>query len=147
MGLSRDEIVDLIRRKCEEKEITFKDLSLAANKNQAYIFQFCTKGSPRVLPEDVRYAVAQKLDLDESLLSPVDRKTAATASVLSRDMLKLANTFVYEAQESLGVTLDPVAVADIVMDVLEELPSVEQLKEDGKVAARILVKNYSRRTQ
>ena len=45
-----------------------KNLSLALGRNAAYLHQFIHRGSPRVLPEEVRYRLADMLDVDESLL-------------------------------------------------------------------------------
>lgn len=45
-----------------------KKASLAVRKNPAYVHQFIYRGTPKVLPEDVRIALAAHLDIDESEL-------------------------------------------------------------------------------
>lgn len=47
-----------------------KKASLACGKNHAYLHQFINRGTPRKLPEDVRYALARHLGVDESVLRP-----------------------------------------------------------------------------
>lgn len=45
-----------------------KRASLACGKNHAYLHQFVHRGTPRRLPEDVRYALASHLGVDQSVL-------------------------------------------------------------------------------
>lgn len=45
-----------------------KKASLACGKNHAYLHQFIHRGTPRRLPEPVRWALAQHLGVDESEL-------------------------------------------------------------------------------
>lgn len=54
-------------------DLSMKALSEAVGKNQTYIQQFITKGSPRVLPEDVRRKLSQLLAIDEALLMNDDQ--------------------------------------------------------------------------
>lgn len=48
--------------------ISLKTLSEAAGKNHAYLQQFVKRGVPVKLPEEVRRAVAQMLDIDEAAI-------------------------------------------------------------------------------
>ena len=43
-------------------------LSKAAGKNAPYLQQFIERGSPKVLPEDVRLKLAMTMNIDERLL-------------------------------------------------------------------------------
>jgi len=52
----------------EEAGSDLKNASLACDKNQAYMHQFIYRGTPRVLPEDVREALAEHLGVDEQEL-------------------------------------------------------------------------------
>ena len=46
-----------------------KQLSIDLGYNHAYLHQFIHKGSPRVLPEQTRYALAKLLNIEEEKLS------------------------------------------------------------------------------
>lgn len=63
--------VNLLRR-AVELNISLADLSRTAGRNAAYMQQFVERGTPRVLPEDVRLAVAMRLNMDERLLGARD---------------------------------------------------------------------------
>ncbi|MDA0664538.1 MAG: peptidase S24 [Proteobacteria bacterium] len=52
----------------EKKRTDLKNASLAIGKNAAYLHQFVYRGSPKVLPEDVREALAQHLGVADSQL-------------------------------------------------------------------------------
>lgn len=51
-----------------ERHISLKTLSIAAGKNPAYLHQFIYRGSPRLLPEDVRHKIASILGVSEYTL-------------------------------------------------------------------------------
>lgn len=59
--------------------ISLAELSRAAGRNAAYMQQFVERGSPKVLPEDVRLAVAIRLNMDERLLGARDPWTPPEA--------------------------------------------------------------------
>ncbi|MFC7540394.1 hypothetical protein ACFQU2_14230 [Siccirubricoccus deserti] len=50
-----------------------KNASLAIGRNAAYLHQYVTRGTPKVLPEDAREALAAHLGVDEEELRPRDR--------------------------------------------------------------------------
>lgn len=50
--------------------INLKQLSLALGRNHAYLQQYMRRGSPQTLPEEVRYKLAELLDIDEGILRP-----------------------------------------------------------------------------
>lgn len=52
----------------EAKDTDLKNASLAIGKNAAYLHQFVHRGSPKVLPEEVREALAAHLGVDDSEL-------------------------------------------------------------------------------
>jgi len=52
----------------DEKGSDLKKASLAVRKNPAYVHQFIYRGTPKALPEDVRNALANYLDVHESEL-------------------------------------------------------------------------------
>ena len=52
----------------ESNETDLKHASLAIDKNAAYLHQFIYRGTPKVLPEDVREALAEHLGVDQEEL-------------------------------------------------------------------------------
>lgn len=50
------------------KGTDLKNASLAIGRNAAYLHQFVYRGTPKVLPEDVREALARHLDVDDAQL-------------------------------------------------------------------------------
>ncbi len=51
---------------------SLRGLSRHVGRNDAYLQQFVTRGTPRRLPEDVRRRLAQRLAIDERLLGAQD---------------------------------------------------------------------------
>jgi phage repressor protein C with HTH and peptisase S24 domain len=66
----------------QDKGSDLKKASLAVGKNAAYVHQYVYRGTPKVLPEDVRLALATHLEVDESELrhaeAPARRPYAET---------------------------------------------------------------------
>ena len=60
----RLKVLDLIERKGTD----LKNASLAIGKNAAYLHQYVYRGTPKVLPEDVREALAAHLGVPDSQL-------------------------------------------------------------------------------
>jgi phage repressor protein C with HTH and peptisase S24 domain len=68
----------------KERRSDLKNVSLAIGRNAAYLHQFVQRGTPKVLPEDVREALAQHLGCEEDELrhrkvpprKPREKKTA-----------------------------------------------------------------------
>ncbi len=58
----------MIFTRARERRCTLADLSRAAGKNHSYMHQFLYRQTPAMLPEDVRHAVAEMLDLPEAQL-------------------------------------------------------------------------------
>jgi phage repressor protein C with HTH and peptisase S24 domain len=52
----------------ENRGTDLKHASLAIGRNAAYLHQFIFRGTPKVLPEDVREQLAKHLDVDEAKL-------------------------------------------------------------------------------
>ncbi len=71
----RKRIVELIKSNRPEAvkpdgEIDMRRISTALGRNHAYMQQFIKRETPRVLPEDVRRALANYLGVNESALRP-----------------------------------------------------------------------------
>ena len=69
-------ILDPIRTRLlkllDARDSDLKKASLAIGKNAAYVHQFIYRGTPKVLPEDVREALAKFLDIDDAELRHPD---------------------------------------------------------------------------
>lgn len=55
-----------------ERGVSLNDLSARIGRNAAYLQQYLTRGSPRVLPEQDRLHLAMALNVDERLLGARD---------------------------------------------------------------------------
>ena len=77
-AFSRKMFLELI--KAHPDKLNLKSMSLALGRNPAYLHQFIHRGSPRILPEAVRYRLADMLDIDESLLRQNSTSAADTSS-------------------------------------------------------------------
>jgi hypothetical protein len=68
-GQVRDDPVRLmIIRRCGELRLSYADVSRQIERNETYIHQFLFRGSPKVLPEDVRERLALVLQVEEGTL-------------------------------------------------------------------------------
>ena len=65
-----DHVRDLIRRHVAEKRLTLQEISRRLGKNDAYMWQYTEKGTPRDLPEEVRYQLAELFEIPEESLRP-----------------------------------------------------------------------------
>ena len=62
----REKIKDLIKK----KNYKLRDLSRNIKKNDAYLQQYLYRGTPKVLPEEYRYLLAELLDVNVNELLP-----------------------------------------------------------------------------
>ena len=72
----------------EEKGTDLRNASLAMGKNAAYMHQFIHRGTPKVLPEDAREALAAHLGVEDELLRHPEvppRKTPTRVSEKTRE--------------------------------------------------------------
>ncbi len=60
-----------------ERQVSLAAASRAIGRNHSYLQQFIKRGTPRRLPEEIRYALANFLDVDERALRPRDQPTAS----------------------------------------------------------------------
>jgi len=63
----RKKIKSIIRK---DKKYNLRDLSRALKKNDAYLQQYLFRGTPRILPEEYRYKLAQILNVNVNELTP-----------------------------------------------------------------------------
>ena len=67
----RRELLDAIAR--SPNTTNLKQLSIDLGYNHSYLHQFILRGSPRVLPEQTRYALAKLLNIAEEKLRHTPR--------------------------------------------------------------------------
>lgn len=87
--------MDLVRKLISDKllelELSRKEVSLRMGRNETYLQQFLTKGSPRELPERERIKLAEILKVSEDELrgpsSPVPKRGYTKHSATSRESL------------------------------------------------------------
>ena len=63
-----DDVRGRLRGLCSERGESLAALSRLVGKNDAYLQQFLTKGTPRRLPEEVRRTLARYFSVPESML-------------------------------------------------------------------------------
>lgn len=74
----------------EDRRTDLKNASLKIGKNAAYLHQFIFRGTPKVLPEDVRKALAEFLHMEEDSLRHrrvPPRKSRSKATAHSDDVV------------------------------------------------------------
>lgn len=87
LDTQRKRLLELVAHRDPPTDL--KKASLACGKNHAYLHQFINRGTPRKLPEDVRYALARHLGVDESVLRP-DHDAPAVAPRAGRSPVQPA---------------------------------------------------------
>ncbi len=65
-----DDIRDKIKKLIKKKNYNLRDLSRNIKKNDAYLQQYLYRGTPKVLPEEYRFMLAEILDVDVNELIP-----------------------------------------------------------------------------
>lgn len=66
--------------KTHPNEYNLRNLSIALKRNPAYLHQFIYRGTPKVLPEEVRISLASMLNIDEQLLREENAEYAKAAA-------------------------------------------------------------------
>ncbi|CDK97927.1 putative repressor protein CI [Magnetospirillum gryphiswaldense MSR-1 v2] len=74
----------------QEQKTDLKNLSLAIGRNAAYLHQFVFRGTPKILAEDVRQALAEHLAVEEDELRHSQIPTRKPRSPNQRDDVGLA---------------------------------------------------------
>lgn len=73
--MSREDVKDLVRQKLRERDLSMAEASKQIGRNAAYIQQFFERGTPKQLPEQVRYDLAHLLGIepeDLRVLQPIN---------------------------------------------------------------------------
>ncbi|CUA90662.1 Peptidase S24-like [Chelatococcus sambhunathii] len=66
--MNLDPVRTRVLKLIEDRDTDLKNASLKIGKNAAYLHQFIFRGTPKVLPEDVRQPLAEFLGVDEDSL-------------------------------------------------------------------------------
>lgn len=64
----KDKVRETVQRLADERGESLAGLSAMLGRNTAYLQQFVGRGSPKVLPEEARLALAMHWRIDERLL-------------------------------------------------------------------------------
>ena len=69
-NVDNDDIREKIKNLIKEKNYNLRDLSRNIKKNDAYLQQYLYRGTPKILPEEYRYLLAELLDVNANELIP-----------------------------------------------------------------------------
>jgi lambda repressor-like predicted transcriptional regulator len=69
-NLDNDDVREKIKNLIKKKNYNLRDLSRNLKKNDAYLQQYLYRGTPKVLPEEYRYLLAELLDVNVNELIP-----------------------------------------------------------------------------
>ena len=68
--VDNDDVREKIKKIIKKKNYNLRDLSRNIKKNDAYLQQYLYRGTPKVLPEEHRYLLAELLDVNVNELVP-----------------------------------------------------------------------------
>merc|ERR1711991_576010 len=69
-NVDNDNVREKIKNLIKKKNYNLRDLSRNIKKNDAYLQQYLYRGTPKVLPEEYRYLLAELLDVNVNELIP-----------------------------------------------------------------------------
>ena len=69
-NVDNDDVREKIKNLIKKKNYNLRDLSRNLKKNDAYLQQYLYRGTPKVLPEEYRYLLAELLDVNVNELIP-----------------------------------------------------------------------------
>ena len=146
--------MDVVRRRIQallrRDAVTLAEVSRAIGRNHAYLQQFMRRGTPKVLPEEVRIALAHYFDVDETELKPswadsVDEHTSFAGghrrrvpkSFVARLSIARAES-VFETPSSFAEAagIDPLRYADL--EEGESPPTLEELDQISRCSGKAL---------
>ncbi len=70
INIDNDDVREKIKKLINEKNYNLRDLSRSIKKNDAYLQQYLYRGTPKVLPEEYRFMLAELLDVNVNELTP-----------------------------------------------------------------------------
>ena len=69
-NVDNEDVREKIKNLIKKKNYNLRDLSRNIKKNDAYLQQYLYRGTPKVLPEEYRYLLAELLDVNANELIP-----------------------------------------------------------------------------
>ena len=69
-NVDNDDVREKIKNLIKKKNYNLRNLSRNIKKNDAYLQQYLYRGTPKVLPEEYRYLLAELLDVNVNELIP-----------------------------------------------------------------------------
>ena len=69
-NIDNDDVREKIKKLIKKSNYNLRDLSRNIKKNDAYLQQYLYRGTPKVLPEEYRYLLAELLDVNVNELIP-----------------------------------------------------------------------------
>ena len=69
-NIDNNDVREKIKKLIKKKNYNLRDLSRNIKKNDAYLQQYLYRGTPKVLPEEYRYMLAEILDVNVNELIP-----------------------------------------------------------------------------
>ena len=69
-NVDNNDVREKIKNLIKKKNFNLRDLSRNLKKNDAYLQQYLYRGTPKVLPEEYRYLLAELLDVNVNELIP-----------------------------------------------------------------------------
>jgi hypothetical protein len=123
----RKRLIELLDATAE----SLSSVSLAIGKNKAYLQQFLDRGSPRVLNEETREALAAHFNVSPDEFRPRPRQ-AGEVNFLDRDLLREAIIATRTAFIEAGVSgVAPEREADAVLKAYDRLVKNAALRSGG----------------
>ena len=80
--IDNEDVREKIKNLIKKKNYNLRDLSRNIKKNDAYLQQYLYRGTPKVLPEEYRYLLAELLDVNVNELIPNSLKKISSQEVL-----------------------------------------------------------------
>ena len=101
-SVDNDDVREKIKNLIKKKNYNLRDLSRNIKKNDAYLQQYLYRGTPKVLPEEYRYLLAELLDVNVNELIPNWLKNISS----QEEFFKLRNKFIVTRVSFFANSLD-----------------------------------------
>lgn len=91
---------------------TLKKLSLACGRNHAYLQQYIERGSPLILPEDIRHKLAKMLDIPHQTLMTADLENEIAKSPNRQKSDRMVSISFLDHPQHAGMRLQAWKISD-----------------------------------
>lgn len=116
----------------KQSGMNYKSLSLAIGKSPAYIYQYLVLGSPKHLPEDIRYKIAQILHCDQEKLTDLPILSSSQGK-LNKEHLSVIIRVVEEWLKDNSFYLDPQTKAELIIALYEKTAHITPENKKAKI--------------